>query len=83
MSAHHWALFRIGPEVVERARRPFPVEPSRTLDAIHLDAIHLDAIHLATALLAQAAAPKCAVLTLDERVRRSAAGLGLEVLPSD
>jgi predicted nucleic acid-binding protein len=52
-------------------RRPFPEEPIRTLDAIHL----------ATALLAKSLVPDLALLSLDERVRRSATQLGLTVLP--
>jgi hypothetical protein len=71
-SAHHWALFRVSPEVAERARRPFPAEPVRTLDAIHL----------ATALVARAAVQECDLLTWDDRVRRSAVELGFRVLPA-
>src|SRR4051812_19465392 len=29
----HWDVLRLSPEIVDRARRPFPVEPVRTLDA--------------------------------------------------
>src|SRR5262245_35822340 len=32
----HWTRLRVDEEVVERARRPFPIEPVRTLDALHL-----------------------------------------------
>ena len=32
----HWHVMRIGQEIVDRARQPFPGEPIRTLDAIHL-----------------------------------------------
>ena len=35
-AAAHWHVLRISPEIVERARQPFPGEPVRTLDAIHL-----------------------------------------------
>src|SRR5689334_10370421 len=35
-AAAHWHLLRISPEIVERSRQPFPSEPIRTLDAIHL-----------------------------------------------
>lgn len=32
----HWTLFQVSEAVLARARRPFPVEPIRTLDALHL-----------------------------------------------
>ena len=32
----HWHVLRISPEILDRARRSFPGEPIRTLDAIHL-----------------------------------------------
>ena len=35
-AASQWHLLRISPEIVDRARQPFPGEPIRTLDAIHL-----------------------------------------------
>lgn len=70
-AAAHWHVLRIGPEIVERARQPFPGEPIRTLDAIHL----------ASALLARATAPGLALLSLDERIRRAAAPLGMRVRP--
>jgi predicted nucleic acid-binding protein len=70
-AASHWHVLRIGPEIVERARQPFPGEPVRTLDAIHL----------ASALVARATLPGLALLSLDERIRRAAAPLGLQVRP--
>jgi predicted nucleic acid-binding protein len=70
-AASHWHVFRIGPEIVERARQPFPREPIRTLDAIHL----------ASALVARAALPGLELLSLDERIRRAAIPLGLRVRP--
>jgi predicted nucleic acid-binding protein len=57
--------------VAERARRPFPAEPIRTLDAIHL----------ATAALANSLVPELAIVSLDRRVRRSARELGFTLLP--
>jgi predicted nucleic acid-binding protein len=66
-----WTWFRVGTEVLDRARGAFPIEPLRTLDALHL----------ATALVALSALPRLAVLSLDERVRRNAAALGLCVVP--
>jgi predicted nucleic acid-binding protein len=71
--AAHWHVLRVAPEVVERCRKPFPVEPIRTLDAIHL----------ASALLGRAAIAGLKILSLDDRVRRNAAALGFEVLPPD
>jgi predicted nucleic acid-binding protein len=72
-AADHWVLFDLAAEVVERARRPFPAEPIRTLDAIHL----------ATAVLARSLVPDLALLALDARVRRSAEQMGFRVLPGD
>lgn len=72
-TAAHWVIFDLDPEVMERARRPFPAEPIRTLDAIHL----------ATAVLARSLVPELVVLSLDERIRRSAEQMGFRVLPGD
>jgi PIN domain-containing protein len=70
-AASHWHVLRISPEIVERARQPFPGEPIRTLDAIHL----------ASALIARGMVPGLAVLSLDERIRRAATPLGVRVRP--
>ena len=70
-AAAHWNLLRLDEEVLERARRAFPVEPIRTLDALHL----------ASALWARSAVPGLALLSLDERVRRNGKELGLRLLP--
>lgn len=70
-AAAHWQLLRIGPEVVERARQPFPGEPIRTLDAIHL----------ASLLVARSAVAGLELLSLDERIRRAAGSLGVRVRP--
>ena len=67
----HWILFRLEGEVIERARRPFPIEPIRSLDALHL----------ATALLVRSLVPDLRLLTLDQRVRDNGAALGFELLP--
>lgn len=67
----HWILFRLEGEVIERARKPFPVEPIRSLDALHL----------ATALLARSLVPDLRLLTLDQKVRDNGAALGFELLP--
>ena len=71
-AAAHWHTYRIGLEVVERARRAFPVEPVRTLDAIHL----------ASALAARSIIPDLELLSLDDRIRRTGAQLGFQLQPS-
>jgi len=70
-AALHWNLLRIDGEVVERARRPFPAEPLRALDAVHL----------ASALIAAANVPGLALLSFDHRIRRAAQQLGLSLVP--
>jgi predicted nucleic acid-binding protein len=67
----HWHLLRIGTQVVERARRPFPGEPVRTLDAIHLASI----------LVARSAVAGVDLLSLDARIRKAATRLGIRVRP--
>jgi hypothetical protein len=70
-AASHWHIFRIADEVVSRVRHPFPGEPIRTLDAIHL----------ASTLVARSAVLGLGLLSLDERVRNSARQLGIDVVP--
>jgi predicted nucleic acid-binding protein len=70
-AAAHWQILRIAGEIVERARQPFPGEPIRTLDAIHL----------ASLLAGRSAIRGLALLSLDERLRQAAKGLGVEVIP--
>ncbi len=70
-AAANWHLLGVGRAIVERARRPFPGEPIRTLDALHL----------ASALVARAAVAGLAVLSLDERIRTTARQLGFQVSP--
>jgi predicted nucleic acid-binding protein len=70
-AAAHWHVLRIGPEVVDRARQPFPGDPIRTLDAMHL----------ASVLVARSGVPGLALLTLDQRIRAVAKRLGLTLLP--
>jgi uncharacterized protein len=69
--AERWTVLALAEEIVERARRPFPGEPIRTLDAIHL----------ASALIARRAVPDLAVLSLDGRIRKAAERLGLQLVP--
>ena len=68
-----WTLLALDEEIVERARRPFPVEPVRTLDAIHL----------ASALTACKAMPDLAMLSLDDRIRTAAGRLGFLLVPDE
>jgi hypothetical protein len=69
--ADHWTVLALDAEIAHRARQPFPVEPVRTLEAIHL----------AAALEARAMLPDLRVLSLDDRVRANARALGFEVVP--
>jgi predicted nucleic acid-binding protein len=66
-----WHLSHLHDEVLERARRPFPREPIRTMDALHL----------ASALLFRSAVSGVAVLSLDDRIRTNALELGFAVFP--
>ena len=70
-AAARWHILQIGSEIVDRAKQPFPEEPIRTLDAVHL----------ASALTARAAVAGLKVLSLDDRLRKSAKKLGLPLLP--
>ena len=72
-AVEHWAVFAVDGEMSERARRPFPREPLRTLDAIHV----------ATALAIRGLVPELRLLSRDERVRRNALALGFEVVPDE
>jgi predicted nucleic acid-binding protein len=55
--------------VLARVRRPFPVEPIRTLDAVHL----------ATAELLGEPPPLMTIVSRDDRVRKNADALGYPV----
>ena len=66
-----WTLLALNDELLARAARRFPVEPVRTLDALHL----------ATAPEFHAALGSLTMLSLDERIRANAAALGLTVAP--
>jgi len=70
-AAGHWHVWRVTPEIVERARQPFPAEPIRTLDAIHL----------ASALAVRSTVPGVELLSLDERIRRAGKELGFRLRP--
>ena len=62
-----WAILEPSREVAERAEGSFPVEPVRTLDALHL----------ASALLLRQALPDLRILSTDDCVRSNGRGLGL------
>ena len=64
-----WAILEMSPEVAGRAKDAFPVEPVRTLDAIHL----------ASSLLLRQSLPDLTVVTSDQRIRDNARALGLPV----
>jgi hypothetical protein len=72
LAAAHWQVLRIAGELVDRAHQPFPGDPIRTLDATHL----------ASLLVARSAVAGLRLLSLDERVRQSARGLGVAVEPA-
>ncbi|MDX2223836.1 MAG: type II toxin-antitoxin system VapC family toxin [Rhodospirillaceae bacterium] len=66
-----WSVVRLLPEILARAIRPFPLEPIRTLDAIHV----------ATALHLKSILGDFPILSLDDRIRRVAEALGFPVRP--
>lgn len=70
-TAESWEVLDLGPDILDRARRSFPAEPLRALDALHL----------ASALAARMATPGLAFLSLDRRCRENARQLGFRVLP--
>ncbi|MCU0251005.1 MAG: type II toxin-antitoxin system VapC family toxin [Vicinamibacterales bacterium] len=70
-AAAHWQVLRLGADVVDRARRPFPGEPIRTLDAVHL----------ASALLARSVSAGLDLLSLDRRIRSSGKNMGFRLQP--
>jgi len=67
-----WGVLEMSREVAERAEASFPVEPVRTLDALHL----------ASALLLRQALPDLRLLSSDDRVRTNGRRLGFEVVPA-
>lgn len=72
MAAAHWHVLRLTGDIVDRARRPFPAEPVRTLDAIHL----------ASALAARSGVAGMQLLSLDDRIRRAGEQLGFQLQPA-
>ena len=69
LESGYWTLLRIEGEVLERARRAFPLEPVRTLDAIHL----------ATLLVIRSIFADAELLSFDDRVRKNAMALGFQL----
>jgi predicted nucleic acid-binding protein len=67
-----WHVLRLSTEIVDRARRPFPGEPIRALDAIHL----------ASALAARSSLAGVELLSLDDRIRRAGKQLGFRLQPA-
>jgi predicted nucleic acid-binding protein len=65
--SRRWTLMEISPEIRQRAAGPFPVEPVRTLDALHL----------ATILEFARVHPDLSVLTVDRRIVSNLKPLGL------
>lgn len=63
-----WIQVKLFDDVVARAARPFPVEPVRTLDALHL----------ATALELTQSFPDLRIVSFDERINDNARALGLQ-----
>jgi predicted nucleic acid-binding protein len=70
-AAAHWHLWRVSSDIVDRARHPFPTEPVRTLDAIHL----------ASALAVRSVVPGVELLSLDDCIRRAGVQLGFRLQP--
>jgi hypothetical protein len=70
-TSSQWHVLHMAEEVLDRARLAFPVEPLRTMDALHL----------ASALVGRSAVPGLAFLSLDRRIRQNARRLGFKVLP--
>jgi predicted nucleic acid-binding protein len=70
-AAVRWHILKIAGDIIERARRPFPQEPIRTLDVLHLS----------SALVARSALPGLELLSLDERIRENARALGFRTRP--
>jgi hypothetical protein len=60
-------VMMISEGIVERCGRPFPIEPVRTLDAIHL----------ASALEFTRAFPDLEMLSFDQRILDNAEALGI------
>lgn len=71
MAESRWDIHEVSAEVVARARDPFPVEPVRTLDSLHLATLSLFSEVLGNVTL----------LSLDDRIRDNARMLGTDIAP--
>lgn len=71
-AAAHWHVLRLSVDIVNRARQPFPAEPIRTLDALHL----------AAALAARSGVAGVELLSLDDRIRHAGQQLGFRLQPA-
>jgi PIN domain-containing protein len=67
----HWQIHALSEAVLTRASQSFPIEPVRTLDALHL----------ATATLFSFEVAPVELLSVDRRLRENAQALGLGVTP--
>jgi predicted nucleic acid-binding protein len=67
-----WAILDLERDVTDRAEERFPIEPVRTLDALHL----------ASALSLRHAVSDLRLLSTDERIRANGVRLGFDVLPA-
>jgi predicted nucleic acid-binding protein len=67
-----WHVHDLSDDVLTRASGRFPLEPVRTLDALHL----------ATVQVLQQALGPFTVLSFDERVRENARALAITVMPA-
>jgi hypothetical protein len=65
-------IVAVDSEVLRRAREPFPVEPVRSLDAIHLASVRVLDDELGG----------LEVVSCDDRVRRNAEALGFGLVPA-
>lgn len=72
-AVRQWDLLPMGDRVVHLASAPWPVEPVRALDAIHL----------ASVLIAREAWPGLRLLTLDRLAEATAKALGVELAVVD
>ena len=66
-----WHVHAMSDRVMTVARAPFPIEPVRTLDALHI----------ATAVVLQESVGPISMLTFDDRVRTNASAMGFAVIP--
>ena len=71
-AAAHWAILDVSREVADRAGAAFPLEPVRTLDALHL----------ASMAVLRDSLPALVVLSTDERIRDNGGRLGFTIVPA-